>query len=574
MKRKLLLAAACLLLALLSACQGLGSTTDSYWNAAKKAGGLENYVKEQAEELDMDALKQEASEGELSQQFKATALLCSLEYQMDQANTSTPSTTRFRFDYPVSQEYAMQFLNQVNSDTDAFWASMDDAFSPYDCYLPILAAAKDLDGQTLVKLLDGVPSDKAKFKDAVEKWIEQNPGKLITVGDALAQDGYFDGWGLTQWSTYLTPDTNSYLIRTNTMDDAFRYIAYLRDTVLPPLTERYPDSLTKLSDATGEAYFSNAVMITVTGDTLNLQEPTDSGLPETIELEGKTVAAFYRNPNTSEFDDYLPSLQLMGGFLLTLPEEEAPATLSDADYYLVLTANFERGDYYQTTGGNNTAARQVNSLTSVDLYDADTGAFLRHLGNVREEAPDTVYASYTEESLQYPVPTDADVLTYLYHHVNDPAAYTALVDHTPVNGSVLEKDQPVIFGSWEITFHSAEIVKDFETGMYIYTADDGEKFVMAKMTITNVGLQSDTFLPMIYYVNEDPIVQIADSSKENLYDCVDALMHSACLNTTTLDPGESKDGDLIFEIPDELAQSGETLYLAVSLGNQMVYYPL
>ena len=56
-----------------------------------------------------------------------------------------------------------------------------------------------------------------------------------------------------------------------------------------------------------------------------MQEPSDGGLPETIELEGKTVAAFYYNPGVGEFDDYLPSLQLMGGFLLALPEEEAPA---------------------------------------------------------------------------------------------------------------------------------------------------------------------------------------------------------------------------------------------------------
>lgn len=258
-------------------------------------------------------------------------------------------------------------------------------------------------------------------------------------------------------------------------------------------------------------------MVTITGNGPSLQEPADSGLPETIEIEGKTVAAFYRNPTTGDFDDYLPELQLMGGFLMTLPEQEVPASLAKADYYLVLTASYERGDYDQTAGGKNTAVRQVNSSASVDLYDAATGAFLRHLGNVLEEAPDTVYASYDEESLQY---------------------------------------------------------KEFTTGMYIYTADDGEQFVMAKMTVKNVGLKSDTFLPMIYYVNEDPIVQVADSSRENLYDCVNVLMHSACLNNTTLDAGASKDGDLIFEIPEGLANSGETLYLAVSLGNQIVYYPL
>ena len=576
MKRKLPLAAVCLMLILLSACSGKSSATDSHWNAAKKAGGLENYVQEQAGEIDMDALKQDAAEGDLKQQFKATALMCALEYQQDKADASTPDTTRFQFDYPVSREYAERFLSQVNSDAEAFWASMEDAFSPYDCYLPILAAAKELDGQTLVKLLDSAPSDKAKFTDAVDKWIEQNPGKIITTGDALLDYGYFDGAALTDIrSAYCSLSPNTFKVRMDTGEDAFRYVVYLRDKLLPAVaTETDRARLLKISDITGEGYYSDSVMVTITGNGPTLQEPTDTGLPETIDLEGKTVAALYRNPATGDFDDYLPSLQLMGGFLLALPEAEVPASLADADYYLVLTANYELGDYYQTAGGSNTAIRQVNSRTSVDLYDAATGAFLRHLGNVLEEAPDSVYASATEESLQYPVPVSSDILAYLYHHVNEPESYVSLVDHTPVNGSVLEKDQPVIFGNWEIVYHSAQIVKQFETGMYIYTADEGEQFVMAKMTVTNLGLQSDTFLPIIYYVNEDPIVKVTDSSKETAYNCVDALMHSACLNNTTLDPNVSKDGDLIFEIPDELAQSGETLYLAVSLGNQTVYYPL
>ena len=127
----------------------------------------------------------------------------------------------------------------------------------------------------------------------------------------------------------------------------------------------------------------------------------------------------------------------MGGFLMALPEGEAPATPAEADYYLVLTAHFERGDYYKGATGKDTGTQQVNSLTSVDLYDAATGAFLRHLGNLRESAPDTVYASYGDTSLQYPVPTKSDVLLYLYHNVNDPDAYFSLLDNTPVNGSMV-----------------------------------------------------------------------------------------------------------------------------------------
>ena len=79
MKRALSLMAACLLLFLLSACQSK-TATETHWAAAKKAGSLEDYVKEQAENIDMEALKQEAQEGGLEQQFKATTLLCALVF--------------------------------------------------------------------------------------------------------------------------------------------------------------------------------------------------------------------------------------------------------------------------------------------------------------------------------------------------------------------------------------------------------------------------------------------------------------------------------------------------------------
>lgn len=100
------------------------------------------------------------------------------------------------------------------------------------------------------------------------------------------------------------------------------------------------------------------------------------------------------------------------------------------------------------------------------------------------------------------------------------------------------------------------------------------QLVRGSFTITNRGLEKDTFLPMIYYIGEDPIVQVADSTKQNLYDCVDVITYNKCLNGTSLDVGESKEGELIFEVPDEVAKGSEPIYIAVSLGEQTVYYPL
>ncbi len=572
MKRKLMLLIPCLLLVVLTACQSKPSS-EIHWLAAKKAGGLEDYVKAQAESIDKDALAKEAQEGELSQQFKATALLCALEYRQDKPD----GLTRFQYDYPATAEYAAKFLNQVNADPDAFWASMEDAFSPYDCYLPILASAQELDGATLVKLLDA-PSDKSKLVSAVEKWIEERPGHLTSAGPALLEAGFFDGKELADLhSDFFSRNANITKIQVDTPEQAMEYVAFLRSSLVPALAEGHAsDPFTKASELTGEDYFYDPVMIAIDGNGPALQEPAEDGLPETIELEGKKVAAFYRNSTTGDFDDPLPQLQLMGGFLLALPEGEAPATLAEADYFLVLTAAFEKGEFYKSGGGygSDTKIQQVNSRTKVDLYDAKTGAFLRHIGTVIEAAPDTVYASYGDAFLQYPVPVSSDLLAYLYHNVNNPDAYTSLVDHTPENGSVLEIGTPVIFANWEITYHSAKVIKDFTSGMYIYSPHDGQQFVHGTFTITNKGLEKDSFMPMMYYVDQDPIVQVADSSKANLYDCVDLMTYGKCLNGTSLEVGESKEGELFFEVPSDVVDSGEPLFIAVSLGDQIVYYPL
>ena len=42
---------------------------------------------------------------------------------------------------------------------------------------------------------------------------------------------------------------------------------------------------------------------------------------------------------------------------------------------------------------------------------------------------------------------------------------------------------------------------------------------------------------------------------------MNAITYNKCLNNSSLEPGESKDGELLFEIPDEMAQSGEALYI-------------
>lgn len=579
MKRKLMIAATCVAMVCLTACQGKKTVAESCWNSAKKASGLETYIKEQGAEMDVEALKAEAgsSENSLSQQFKAAALLSGLEYY-GYLEGDCSSAEAFRMDYPVSGPYVEQYLQKVNMEGEDFWNSFEDTFYPYDCFLPMFAAAYDLDGQTLVKLTEEIPEDSnydSKLEDAIEAWVKNKPEQIVGAGSEFINSAYFEDWDLDDWkSNYFYNHSEDGPIYTDSGAEALAYIGFLRESMLPELEAEFGrDKLLKKSEIEGESYYDTNLTVTI-DEPLQLKEPEESGLPEVIETEGKKTVAFYQNPHTDEFEGSPAPLRMLGDFMLGLPQEEFPATVEEADYYLVLTPSYEGRDYYKDQSGKDSKIQQVYSSTSIDLYEAKTGTFLRHLGYVMEEPQDTIYENLAVGSLKYPKLTAADILSYIYHNINEPEKYVTLTDQTAGGNTELQSGESVVLGSWEITYHSAKVMKSFDNSIYRFTAKDGHQFVRAKITITNRGMEKETFLPMIYSLNEDPVVQITDSKRETFYNCVDVLSFNSCLNGTSLEPGETEEGEVIFEVPDEMLNGTEPVYMMASLGRQNVFYLL
>lgn len=60
----------------------------------------------------------------------------------------------------------------------------------------------------------------------------------------------------------------------------------------------------------------------------------------------------------------------------------------------------------------------------------------------------------------------------------------------------------------------------------------------------------------------------------NIYDYVSLWANSNRLEGSSLKCGEVKEGELVFEVPDELLQSGEPLYVVIIRGYQMVVFQL
>ncbi len=569
-----------LLLSGLTACESAGfSEAEKLWKAAGKESSFEKYIAGHASSIDTEALKAEAASAEstLSQQFKATALLCAMEYLKSEGAADWKDHMLYA-DYPQTTAYAQAFLDKINTQGDEFWASLEDAFYPYDCFLPIFAAAGELDGQTFGRLWKEVPEDSS-YADAwtkiVDQWVQANPGRLTSFGEGLVESGYYDDWDLTKWrATYLHESSRPDAVRTATVDEALGYIDSVRNIVLDSQEKKYGDDHFKEeSQILGELCYATGLTVTI-DEELALQS-SGQGQEAPVETEGKKVAAFYRNPKSDRYEGSPAALRLLGDFMLQLSEAERPSSLAEADYFLVLTAQFEYGNYYQSTGGSDTKVREVNSDTSVDLYDAKDGTLIRHLGTMQELAPDSIVANYGEESLRYPEEPAPDVLLYIYRHINEPETYRVLADKT-AGRTERSPGEPVIIGSWEITYHESEIVSEFDAEPFHFEADNGCEFVRSSLTITNIGFESEEFISRIGGLmgSREVYVQLLDLEREETYEPYDMITNHRCLNGSYLDPQETKEGELIFEIPESVAERAEDLCLAVSFGTRVAYYSL
>ena len=567
MKTKLWIIVGCLALCLTGCGKQEPTYAESCWEAISYTSTLNSYLEENAWNLDADALQSEAgnTESTPNQQFQAAALLCAVEYRKGSD------------DYPLSSSYADAFLSKILTDEEGFWKIIEEVKCSEIFLPPMLSAAKELDGELLTKIMESIPEDsshKYGLEKAIESWIEENPEKLLKTGDELIASGYFDGWSSAQWKTmffYNDPYVGS-------ADEALKYIAYLRSTILPMAQAGSDQALyVGPSKYTGEDYLNTTLMI-VLGEGPALQEAGSGDSTEEIATEGKKVAALYRNTQGDEFPDSPQPFRIVGDFMLNLPDGECPASIEEADYYLVLTPTYEYGDYYYYDNGEASDTIEVHSTTSVDLYEAGTGKFLRHLGNVLEEATKDLYSSGNDSNLQYPEEVTADILYYIYSHINEPDAYAALVDHIG-DRMEFERDETILIGQWEITYHGCEIVDAFESSLSQYAAGAGNQFVKAEITVTNRGITSDSLISSTISIGsgswEETSVYIVDFANETFYECINQnIMNFGLFGKETLEPGESATGELVFEVPKDAIQEMEALYIAASRGRQIMVCPL
>lgn len=583
--RKLLMPLLCTAMIIsMTACLGEGTTDsskypESIWESAVSKAGIREYVREHQDELDQEALKLAAGDNTISLngQLKATVLLCELDYQTGiTENGDSSENDIFAASYPVSEAYANDFLTKAGTETEAFWEALEPVPDSYNYFMTLFAAAGSVGGETLVQLTMERPDGYSEYEDsilsAVQKWLTADLQHFTAAAEALAQAGFFKDQQFSDLKKTLL-DNDS--LMPADADSGLSYIRVIRDTMLPVFEQDFTEDFNDLkteSELLEDTCYMSGLAVTIP-DTM---EFTDEGeTAEAIELEGKKVIAFYHNTSRQEYPDSPEPLRILGDFMLALSPEQFPDTLEEADYWLVLTPNYVLGDYYQTSSEGSQQIQEVYSITSIDLYHAADGRRLRHLGAVKEKPSASIFYRICEDRspLEYPQMISADVLAYIYQNINEPEAFRYMLEEYSENQTALGVGDSAGIGTWELLLNSYEFVDSFTDGSFLYTPQEGNKFLRCQFTVTNHNNQDMSLFPLMYHTGTDLYAELEDR-EHNIYQPLGGVHSADYFGSTSFDPGESLSAYILFEVPVNTTFEESELNLKFSIKPLSVGYIL
>lgn len=122
---------------------------------------------------------------------------------------------------------------------------------------------------------------------------------------------------------------------------------------------------------------------------------------------------------------------------------------------------------------------------------------------------------------------------------------------------------------WTFTTTAVEITTHVADGEYFgFDADEGNKYLMVDMTITNNGTTAASFLPS-FGLNDDISAKVIYQGTYE-FSATDLMGYSQEMHDSTVNPLSSKSGRIAFEIPDSVADSTEELVLVISAGQESV----
>ena len=152
-------------------------------------------------------------------------------------------------------------------------------------------------------------------------------------------------------------------------------------------------------------------------------------------------------------------------------------------------------------------------------------------------------------------------------------------DEGETSGSDEQKEAPegligcneeVEIGDWVATMTGYSFEDEWSDGFLTYSADDGNKYLLVDLTVTNNGTKADTFVTKYYAYDGDIKAKIYYQDKYEYQ--INNFMGSVGddLSSLSIKPLETKEGSLIFKVPDTVASEDGSVTMELTL-NKDVY---
>ena len=114
-------------------------------------------------------------------------------------------------------------------------------------------------------------------------------------------------------------------------------------------------------------------------------------------------------------------------------------------------------------------------------------------------------------------------------------------------------NEEVEIGDWIATMTGYSFEDEWSDGFLTYSAGDGNKYLLVDLTVTNNGTKADTFVTKYYAYDGDIEAKIYYQDKYEY--TINNFMGSVGddLSSLSIKPLETKEGSLIFKVPDAVA---------------------
>lgn len=118
--------------------------------------------------------------------------------------------------------------------------------------------------------------------------------------------------------------------------------------------------------------------------------------------------------------------------------------------------------------------------------------------------------------------------------------------------------------NWEITVNSIEALSEVKDDFMGFKPDEGNKYVVANVTVKNIGKEADSFLPS-FGLNDDISAKLMYEDYE--FSGTNLIGHSEDMHDAHINPLSSKTGIMAFSVAADVADKIDELSLVFSEGD-------